>query len=95
MKLKQQTYPFGTKENKEETKQYKTTDNILGIYCLISSLLTILTPVEIHVLVWFTKQYFFRISEFLSILSITMYLNICFCLCYLAKGYFTVQFESV
>ena len=29
MKLKQQTNPFGKKENKEETKQYKTTDNIL------------------------------------------------------------------
>lgn len=58
------------------------------IYCLILSLLTILTPVEIHVLVWFTKQYFFGSSEFLCILSITMYLNICFCLCYLAKRLF-------
>ena len=29
MKLKQQTNPFGKKENKEQTKQYKTTDDIL------------------------------------------------------------------
>lgn len=81
MKLKQQTNPFGKKKTKKKPNCIKR----LIIYCLILSLLTILTPVEIHVLVWFTKQYFFRSSELLSILSITMYLNICFCLCYLAK----------
>lgn len=70
---------------KKKTKNKPNSIKRLIIYCLILSLLTILTPVEIHVLVWFTKQYFFRSSEFLSILSITMYLNICFCLCYLAK----------
>lgn len=73
---------------KKKTKNKPNSIKRLIIYCLILSLLTILTPVEIHVLVWFTKQYFFRSSEFLSILSITMYLNICFCLCYLAKRLF-------
>lgn len=71
MKLKQQTNPFGKKENKEQTKQYKTTDNI----CLILSLLTILTPVEIHVLVWFRNPCISLVYEtiFLQKLRVSFY----------------------
>ena len=71
MKLKQQANPLAKKKTKNKPNSIKR----LIIYCLILSLLTILTPVEIHVLVWFRNPCISLVYEtiFLQKLRVSFY----------------------